>query len=363
MARLASMWHDLTEGHSLGTLWLDFKRDARSSVDASVPRHSESGDEVRGPRRLWLFAKVMFFRLTPARRVLLLIALLLVFSSHVIIVRNYRFDSSDNLGLAVVCLLILLALEVADRVALKRDLELARDIQNWLVPESPPQLPGIDVAFATRPANTVAGDYYDVLALPAAGGAAPPVLFVVADVAGKGIPAGLLMACFRTCLHTLADTTPDLGDLMARLNRSCCEDSRGGRHFITAFLAEYTPATRSIAYINAGHNPPFLRSASGEISQLAIGGLPCGTFPNSKYEIGRLTAGAGDLLLIYTDGVVEAINDAGEEYGIERLRSFVRNAVASSAVIQQGLFASIDAFTARARQHDDITSMAIRFEG
>lgn len=259
MNRLASFWHDLTEGQSLSELWRDFRRGAVFSFESSVSELSPGARERRGWRRAWEFARAMFFRLTPARRVVLLLALLLVLSSEPSL--GVPANPSGRLFLAAVCLLALLALEVADRVALKRDLEVARDIQNWLVPHSPPQLPGLDIAFATRPANTVAGDYYDVLSMPAAS-SGPAVLFVVADVAGKGIPAGLLMAGFRSCLHTLADATRELPDLIARLHSFCCTDSYNGRRFTTAFIAQYDAATGSLLYVNAGHNPPLLRRAS-----------------------------------------------------------------------------------------------------
>lgn len=362
MNRLASFWHDLTEGQSLGDLWLDFRRGAVSSFESSVTELSPGARETRGWRRLWAFARAMFFRLTPARRVVLLLALLLLLSSHTSFGDPANNNPSGRLFLAAVCLLALLALEVADRVALKRDLEVARDIQNWLVPHTPPQLPGLDIAFTTRPANTVAGDYYDVLSMPAAG-ASPAVLFVVADVAGKGIPAGLLMACFRSCLRTLADTTRELPDLIARLHSFCCTDSYSGRRFTTAFLAQYDAATGSILYVNAGHNPPLLRRASGPIVQLEAGGVPFGVFADAAYEIGQLSVCPGDLLLIYTDGVVEAVNETGEEYGLDRLRTFVRDTVSSSAGFQQQLFASIDAFTGKASQQDDITCLIVQFRG
>ncbi len=360
MSRRASFWHNVTEGHSLGDLWLNFRREARSSFDSSVAELSSVARERRGWRRVWAFARAMFFRLTPARRVVLLLALLLLLSFRTSFGSPPSDDPSGRLFLAALCLLTLLALEVADRVALKRDLEVARGIQDWLVPRSPPHLPGLDIAFATRPANTVAGDYYDVLSLPASG-ASPAVLFVVADVAGKGIPAGLLMACFRSCLHTLADTTRELPDLVARLHSFCCANSHNGRHFTTAFLAQYEAATGSILYVNAGHNAPLLRRASGPIVQLDVGGVPFGVFADAAHEIGQLSVCPGDLLLIYTDGVVEAVNEAGEEYGLDRLLTFVRDTVSSAAGFQQQLFASIDAFTGKASQQDDITCLVVQF--
>ena len=359
MKRLVAMWHDLTEGHSLSTLWLDFRREARSSFESTALRTSPSGSDLRGWRRLWTFAREMFFHLSPSRRVLLLIAVILLFSFRVGSGEDAGGDPRGGLMLSALCLLAILALEVADRVALKRDLEVARDIQNWLVPKIAPQIPGLDIAFATRPANTVAGDYYDVLLMPAADGAASAVLFVVADVAGKGIPAGLLMASFRACLHTLT-ATADLSSLVARLNRFCAADSLGGRYFTTAFLAQHYPGTGSLSYVNAGHNPPLLRRASGAILELEAGGLPLGAFADSTYQLGQVAIEPGDLLLIYTDGVIEAVNEAGGEFGLERLRAFVRDTFARSADFQQKLFASVDAFTGQSRQFDDITCMVIQ---
>lgn len=359
MTRLANIWHDITEGHSLTTLWQDFRREARSSFEGSAPQLADRSSGLKGWRRYWFFARAMFFRLTPARRILVLLGLVFFFAG---------LDSSGQPGpdahglliAAALCLLSVLALEVADRVAMKRDLEVARDIQNWLVPNTPPSIPGLDVAFASRPANTVAGDYYDILALPPAGASGPSVLFVVADVAGKGIPAGLLMACFRSCLHTLAGTTCDLADLALRLNRPCFADSFGGRHFTTAFFAQYWSCSHSISYINAGHNPALLRSNSGEVTSLMTGGLPCGAFPNALYETGTAPLRQGDLLLIYTDGIVEAVNESGHEYGIDRLTEFLRASEGASESLRQGLFHSLEDFTGHTPQRDDMTCMIIQ---
>lgn len=342
--------------HSLKVHWLDFRREVRSSFESFAPELPAGARQKHGWRRVWAFARAMFFRLTPPRRVVLVFAVLLLITSPFISGGIPQIVNVYRLFVAALCLLILLALELADRVALKRDLEVARDIQTWLLPHDPPSLPGLDIAFATHPANTVAGDYYDVLA-------GSRVLFVIADVAGKGIPAGLVMAGFRACLHTLARSASTLADLAAGLHSSCCEDSYEGRRFTTAFLAQYDPATRALLYVCAGHNPPLLRSASGAIKPLDAGGPPFGTFPGATFEVGELSVGPGDLLLMYTDGIIEAVNEAGEEYGFDRLRRFVLDVGASSAECQRQLFASINAFTGRAAQHDDITCLIVQFCG
>jgi len=166
----------------------------------------------------------------------------------------------------------LLALEIADRVTMKRDLEIAREIQSWLVPDVPPRIPGYEFAFVTRPANTVAGDYYDVFARNC-NGDPDSVLVTVPDVAGKRIPAALLMASFQASLRVLSATPSSLDDVIHRLNSAACSNSQGGRRFTTAFLAELNSSTGQLTYVNAGHNPPALCRSSGEIERLTRGGM------------------------------------------------------------------------------------------
>lgn len=353
MGRVADAWQDLTDGHSLAYLWDDFRREARSSMESSglAPVSLTRG----GWRRHLRFARAMFFRLSPARRVLVVISIALLVSYPAV----PGADSTARLAFAALALLVVLALEVADRVTLKRDLELARDIQNWLVPHSVPNLCGVDIAFGTLPANTVAGDYFDVLPLEAHDG--PAVLFVIADVAGKGIPAGLLMACFRSCLRTLVATGRELREIIDPLHRACCTDSREGRCFTTAFIAQY--ASGCLRYVNAGHNPPLLRRASGALTELDVGGVPFGTFAGASYEMGEIPVNADDVLVVYTDGVVEAENEAGEEYGMDRLRAIVSGTISSAADLKRKLFDAVSEFSGKTRQHDDMTCLIVRFTG
>src|SRR5947209_10745867 len=150
-------------------------------------------------------------------------------------------------------------LEIADRVVMKRDLEIARDIQSWLLPGSAPQVPGLAIAFATRAANTVAGDFYDVFVRPAVASAETQYVLAVADVAGKSIPAALLMATFQASLKTLSSTPCTLQELVASMNRYACTNSQDGLRFTTAFIGEFNAGRRALQYINAGHNNPILR--------------------------------------------------------------------------------------------------------
>jgi sigma-B regulation protein RsbU (phosphoserine phosphatase) len=255
----------------------------------------------------------------------------------------------------------LLILEVADRVVMKRDLQIAREIQTWLLPITPPTVAGLEIAFATRPANTVAGDYYDVFPRAASAPGAQSYLIAVADVAGKSIPAALLMATFQASLKTLSLTASSLAELVEGMNRYACSNSQGGLRFTTAFLAEYQPASRALTWINAGHNWPMLRRNTGRIERLEAGGLPLGIEPEAKYATGSTTLEAGDWLAVFTDGVVEAINERGWEYGEERLISLL-NAGAGAAPVQMlsRIMVDLDLFVGITPQNDDVTCVLIK---
>ena len=141
----------------------------------------------------------------------------------------------------------------------------------------------------------------------------------MADVAGKSIPAALLMATFQASLKTLSAISCSLAELVTGMNQYACTNSQGGLRFTTAFLAEFDPVTRTLTYINAGHNTPILRRNAGAVERLTVGGLPLGILADASYESGSLVLESGDWLAIFTDGVVEAMNQRDEEYGEQRL--------------------------------------------
>ena len=351
----------MTEGLALSELWNQFLSEARAgySFYTADVDWAPSKEQCRW-RRLLKISQALFWamilKLSPARRVLLLVSLLLVIGER-------ASPDSNRPPLGAFGLLILLAMELADRVAMKRDLEIAREIQNWLVPAEPPSIAGIDIAFTTQPANTVAGDYYDAFFRPpnSAGHPSNKLLLVVADVAGKGIPAALLMGTFQAALRTLAEEPVALPELVGRLNARACDNSSGGRRFTTAFVAELDTSTGALSYVNAGHSPPLLRRASGQLERLEPGGLPLGIRAESSYEFGATTLRKGDVLLVYTDGVVEAEDAHGQEYGDRRLAGWLQAAPAASAADHlERLMSSVAAFVGRTRQHDDITCLVLR---
>lgn len=371
MERLNHFWQRVTDGMQLSQLWSQFQTDARSSyrlysqeVDstwvAGVPRTRHFFNVVSQ------FFWAILLKLTPARRVLLLIALVLVvvpggeWTSRTSSgeVTTFALDFHFYGGLLMFALLIL---EVADRVVMKRDLQIAKEIQAWLLPAEPPKVPGLEIAFATRPANTVAGDYYDVFARPAEGSQDETFLIAVADVAGKSVPAAMLMATFQASLKTLSTTPGTLTELVGRMNRYACSNSQNGRRFTTAFIAEFEPASRTLTYVNAGHNTPMLRRQSGAIERLEIGGVPLGIMEDSAYQSGTVTLQNGDWLAIFTDGVVEAENNAQQEYGEARFVTMLHSGVAlTPAALLSAIMVDLDRFVGTAPQHDDVTCMLLK---
>ena len=215
------------------------------------------------------------------------------------------------------------------------------------------------MAFTTRPANTVAGDYYDTFARPGDGNTR--YLLAVADVAGKSIPAAMLMATFQASLRTLSATAVSLTEIVRGMNQYACTNSQKGARFTTAFLAEFDSATRQLDYINAGHNPPVLRRTTGTIEHLTEGGLPLGIMPERPYTAGRCELQAGDWLVIFTDGLVEALNYVGEEYGEGRMLTVLQYAVGVTPdEMLHRVMVDVDLFVADTPQHDDITLMLIK---
>jgi serine phosphatase RsbU (regulator of sigma subunit) len=310
----------------------------------------------------------MLMKLSPARRVLLLVSLaLLIYPVPGMLLSDHWITETAIAKLFVLgatLLFVLLALELADRVTMKRDLEIAREIQHWLLPERPPQVPGAQIAFASRPANTVAGDYYDVLPRPARDGS-DRWLIVVADVAGKSIPAALLMATFQASLHTLIGASDSLLDLVIGLNGYACAHSQGGRRFTTAFFAEYEPITRRLSYINAGHNAPVLKRKTGQFEYLDATGLPLGILSDGSaqaaYSAKTCQLAPGDTLVIFTDGLVEAVNAEGTEYGDARLLLALQFPIPETAALMlERLFAEVGRFVGETHQQDDITCLVFQ---
>jgi sigma-B regulation protein RsbU (phosphoserine phosphatase) len=365
--RLRNFWQRVSEGRQIDDLWSQFTADARASY--GFYGRDVDWDEIqklpRWRRPLHVirqFFWALLLKMSPARRVLLLLAFaLMAFSSF-----SFRFGNGSVLeikfeAVAALLFLLLLSLELADKVTMKRDLEIAREIQTWLVPSAPPVVAGADIAFASRPQNSVAGDYYDAFYPTASAEENGKLMLVIADVAGKSIPAALLMATLQASLRTIAGEGAPLGELVVRLNRYASAHSLDGRRFTTAVLSEYDPRTGHLVYVNAGHNPPILRHANGALEKLEVGGLPLGIETGALYDTAAVDLRPGDALIFYTDGVVEAFDEKGDLFGDERWLDAIRalrewNAQESLEFLMK----KVDEFVGLTRQSDDITCLVFR---
>lgn len=256
---------------------------------------------------------------------------------------------------AFLMLNLLVLLEVADRLSLKGELEVAREIQLAMLPTGTYAVGDIAVSGLTRPANTVGGDFYDVLPLPDG-----RLIVTLGDVAGKGSPAALLMALLLAVLRTLVDERLEPSALVNRLNTQICRHTPASR-FITFFYAVYDPSTGTLSYVNAGQNPPLLRRHSGAYERLTCTGVALGMFEESGFDQAATRLEPGDLLILYSDGITEAEDPAGqplEEAGLER--TIDRHANASPAELGAHVLSAVEAHAREPRFWDDLTVLILK---
>ena len=261
-----------------------------------------------------------------------------------------------GLGLEVNELARSLAEEAARHQRVQREVEIAREVQERLFPEIP-AVPGLDLAGHCRPALGVGGDYYDVVPLEDG-----RLAIAIGDISGKGIAAALLMASLRASLRGIVDSSSqELAPIVRKLNRLIHESSTANR-YATFFFAIYDPATMTLRYVNAGHNPPLILRGA-EAIRLEASGPVIGLLKNVEYDEGSVQLKPGDLFIGYTDGISEAMTSDDEEWGEDRMQAAASEILDQGANgVLQGIFAAADRFTAGAPQHDDMTLLVLRLD-
>jgi sigma-B regulation protein RsbU (phosphoserine phosphatase) len=238
----------------------------------------------------------------------------------------------------------------------QRELEEARRIQRKLLPASLPQVDGCEIATSWQPASGVGGDCFDVI-----GFGHSRLALSIADVVGKGIPAALLMSNLQAAVRAFATEAAQPAELCQQVNRILCGNIAEGR-FISFLYCTFDNDVGALTFSNAGHYPPILIRADGSVERLVPGGPVMGVFPNASYEQGRVAIGAGDRLVLYTDGITEARDKDDTEFGEERLLALaVENRGCSAPALQARLAEAVAAFTGGAFQ-DDATLIVLAAE-
>jgi sigma-B regulation protein RsbU (phosphoserine phosphatase) len=346
-----------------------FRRGIGEDAFASLPWWK------RMPLRFRQVFVAFTLKLSPARRALYIGALAIAVIGLIQLFRGLALTSvpfgipflqielplpswaEGTLALLVSFLLLnlLVLLEVADRLSLKGELEVAREIQLAMLPRGTWASADVEIAGQTRPANTVGGDFYDVLALDDG-----KVIVTLGDVAGKGSPAALLMALLLAVLRTLVDERLSPSVLVDRLNVQICRHSPASR-FITFFYGVYDLATGTLSYVNAGQNPPLIRRYNGTYDRLGPTGVALGMFDHSTFEQASTTIRPGDVLVLYSDGITEAEDSAGrplEESGLEL--ALERHAWASAADLGARVISEVERHAGQPRFHDDLTILVLK---
>lgn len=245
--------------------------------------------------------------------------------------------------------------ELRERHRMSEELKLAREIQARLQP-APPAIEGWEIAGTSTPCREMGGDYYDFIRRPQDG----EIVLAVGDIAGKGAGAAVLMASLHAAVRIESQNGASVGEVMREINRYIYENSPADK-FLTLFYARLDPLSGRLVYANAGHPPPLVARSSGRIVALTESTLPIGIFPEVAFEQRSAVLNPGDTLVLYSDGIREAMRESGEEFGEPRLRECLRNhAEESAAQLQERIQARLAAFLGPAAPTDDRTLVIVQ---
>jgi len=247
--------------------------------------------------------------------------------------------------------------EMIEKHRIEQQLRIAREVQDALLPAADPVLAGWDIAGMNVPSWEIGGDYYDYLPQPDG-----PLGVAIADVSGKGVPAALIMATFRAALRAQRPQSATLEQIAGRLNRILL-DSMDGSRFVTAVYGVLDADTGAFTHVNCGHIPPLVLRGGEASDTLASGGPALGMWAEARFESQRVIIHAGDTLVLYTDGVMEVMDPAGEQFGAERLEGVLRaHQHASARQMVQAVVDATRSFTGRPGYDDDFTIVILKRE-
>lgn len=359
--RFGSFVREYTAGVSSRNFQRLFDRDAAQAWTVLTREHAGTEEEQAS----WLYRiKVGFlglsYRLAPERRVVFVAALALVVLglvnanvNQIEVGRLIITFSPPWFLISLGLLIFLLALELVDKVRVRDELEIARELQIALLPSTAPLVPGYRFVHSYRTAHEVGGDFYDFTLLPDG-----RLALMVGDASGHGMAAGLVMAIANATLETALDLDPSPRRVLPLLNRTLCRTG-SRRNYMSLFYGLLQPETGHLEYVCAGHPFPLLLRSHGEIEELGSGSLPLGLRDPVEPAVGEVVIEPGDFLVLYTDGLVEALNPAQTEaFGYERLRQLAGSGGSVESVYDRILFA-FDSHVGEEKLLDDLTLAVI----
>ncbi|MDH3251653.1 MAG: serine/threonine-protein phosphatase [Ignavibacteria bacterium] len=300
----------------------------------------------------WWLIKTAFLKLTPARRLILVAGIILAFLSR------SGPASGDNTGLVgMLCVLFVLMLELKDKLVARDELQAGHAVQEALLPQRSPHVPGWEIWIFTRSANDVGGDLIDFITISERHYAA-----VLGDVAGKGLRAALLMAKLQATVRAVIAEFLSPGELGRQLNDIFCRDSLRSI-FASLVYIELRPGADTVRLLNAGHLPPAV-VRKGAVEVMPKGGAALGLIPGSTFPEQSVKLGEGDFVCVYSDGLTEAQNPAGQFYGDRAVLELLEQ-IAGLPLEQIGerLLAEVDRFIGEAKRHDDLSLLLVRRTG
>jgi hypothetical protein len=353
-----AVFKDLRGTDLFGTMEREFREVYRFYLDAETRERLEKMGRI--PRAFWLLgwlSKSLLLKLSPARRVLLLLATVLMIMGWTHMTLMGYSINYDFRPWACLLLLFILMLELKDKLMAKDEIQFARQVQLALMPDRQPSIDCWSVWSTSVPANDVGGDLVDYIELPS-----ERLGIALGDVAGKGLGAALLSAKLQASLRAIGPESPSLDELGSRMNGILNQDGLDNR-YATLFYAEISPGSGHIRYLNAGHNPPFVLRINGRVEDLPASSFPLGMLPSVNYEEGVLDMEPGELLLIYSDGLSEATDQDGKEFGPQRIRNLMPD-LNHETVQRAGdlLLADVHRFLGKERPHDDLSLVLVRRE-
>lgn len=347
--------NDFRKGDILESLRRDFKELYSFYIDSETQERLKSEKRIsRFIHASWYLLKSLILKLTPARRFLLLVSIVFFFFGDASFGDNNFHVSFHNNIFSYLLLLLVLMLELKDKLLAHDELQIGKTVQKALLPEENPTLAGWSIWLFTRPANDVGGDLVDYMNLDE-----NRVALALGDVAGKGLGAALLMSKLQSTLRAIAPDYKSLSELGERINQIFCRDSLPNK-FSTLIYIELSQNSGKVRLLNAGHLPPLVLRGS-KVEELARGAPALGLLKTSKFEEQVIEMNPSDLLVAYSDGVTEARNERDEFFGDQRLRSIIgKSAGISPDHVGEKILEDVDWFVGEAPRSDDLSLVIIK---